>query len=269
LRRGYNKKDEVIQKMSTLKERIDSYKNIFDYKLLPKLPIVICINGKSSSKVTSLLEKPYSEDFSNCMLATMFHLCNDVEGTVFGYQSNDEIVLILRNDQNLETKTWLDNRIQKICSVTSSLASLSFNNHASDLELNLSGNYYFTSQIFTVPNVVEAINALVYKQQGNFLNSIQYACFYELLNRDYDRAKIKEMLTDLSTDEKIELLSQECEIDFHNYPLNFRRGAACYRVSKTNDQDVTKYKWTVNKDLPIFTKDHNFLNNIFKNGFSL
>jgi tRNA(His) guanylyltransferase len=188
----------------------------------------------------------------------------EVEGALFAYQYNDEIVVVARNDQTQETSPWYDNRLQRICSVTSSIATQHFNNFAASTEMNLMGDAFFTSQIFVVPNITEAINTMVFKQQHNFHISIQLACFYELLKK-YDKSTIKEMLTDLSIDEKIDLLNQECGIDFNEYPTSFRRGAACYKIRKIVD-GVVKNKWVVNSELPIFTKDQSFLSNIFKNG---
>jgi tRNA(His) guanylyltransferase len=170
----------------------------------------------------------------------------------------------VRNDQTLETEPWYDNKIQKICSVTSSLATVHFHKCMATVDLNLIGDPIFTSQIFTVPNLVESINTIVYKQQHNFHTSIQCACFYELLKK-YDKNNIKEMLSGLSVDEKIDLLMQECKIDFNDYPHSFRRGAACYKVPKVIN-NIMKNKWMINPELPIFAKDQSFLSNIFKNG---
>lgn len=235
-----------------------------NYRLLTRLPIVICINGRSFYKVTSLLDKPYSAKLAESFLSTTVRLCMEVEGALFAYQHNDEIVLISRNDQTQETSPWYDNRLQKICSITSSIATQHFNNFVSSTELNIMGDAFFTSQVFVVPNITEAINTIVSKQQQNFHSSIQLACFYELLKK-YDKNTIKEMLADLSVDEKIDLLRQECKIDFNEYAPSFRRGAACYKVPKVVG-DTFKNKWVVNTDLPIFTKDQSFLSNIFKNG---
>jgi tRNA(His) 5'-end guanylyltransferase len=69
------------------------------------------------------------------------------------------------------------------------------------------------------------------------------------------------MLSGLSIDEKINLLKQESDIDFNKYHSVFRRGAACYRKSKINDN--TKSQWVLNEDLPIFTQEQSFLKNIF------
>lgn len=245
-----------------LKDRIETYQNSADYKLLNKVPLVICLNGRGFSKLTSLIDKPYCPQFTEAMMASTIKLCAEVEGALFGYQCNDEILIIARNDQNESTEAWYDNKIQKICSITSSIATNSFKNYIQSKDLNLVGDPIFSSQIFVVPNVMEAINSIIYKQQQNFHTSIQFACFYELLKK-YDKNSITNMLTGLSIDEKIDLLSQECDIDFNAYSHYFRRGAACYRIPKIID-GAMKNKWSVDVELPIFTKDQSFLNNIFK-----
>lgn len=248
-----------------LKDRINSYQQATDYKLLNRVPIIISINGRAFSKLTSLLDKPADPKFSECILSTMMKCCTEIEGALFAYQNNDEIMVVVRNDQNTESMPWFENRIQKICSATASIATLHFNNCANAIDLNLMGDPTFTSQAFVVPNITEAINAIVYKQQQNFYTSINNACLYELLNKSYNKDTIKDMLNGLSSDEKIDLLNQECNIDFNNYQSVFKRGSACYKAPKIVD-GVMKNKWIINQDLPIFTKDQNFLFNLFKNG---
>jgi tRNA(His) 5'-end guanylyltransferase len=247
-----------------LKDRIESYQDQSEFKLLNKLPIVAVVNGRSFAKITSLLDKPYSSEFVECMLSTTLKLCSEIEGAIFGYYHNDEIVIILRNDQSTETEPWFDNKIQKLTSIISSIATLHFNNCIGAADLNLLGDAYFSTKVFTVPNIVEAVNTIIYKQQHNFHTSIQFACFYELLKK-YDKLLIRDMIQRLSFDEKVELLQQECDVDFNQYPIAFRRGIACYKVPKVVG-DMMKNKWTINTDLPIFTKDQSFLNNLFKNG---
>lgn len=248
-----------------LKDRIASYQETSDYKLLGRVPILISINGRAFAKNTELLEKPYCNKFAECILSTTVRLCSEVEGCLFAYQHNDEIVLVLRNDQNPDTTPWYDNKLQKICSVTASIASLHFNSCVNTVNLNLITEPVFTSQVFMVPTIMEAINTMILKQQHNFHTSIQFACFYELLKK-YDKYHIKEMLSGLSIDEKIDLLQQESGVDFNSYPLIFRRGAACYKVPRITDDGTRKNKWSINTELPIFTKDQSFLSNIFKNG---
>lgn len=253
--------------MSTLKSRIDSYQESYNYKILAKLPLVISINGRSFLKTTSLLDKPFCEKFAECMISTMMKLCQEVEGCFFGYYFNDEIVLILKNDQTIDTNPWFDNKIQKICSATASIATNHFNDCAKSLELTLNGDAIFLSEVFAAPTISEALNCLIYKQQQNFYLSAQYACFYELL-KFHNKETIKEMLSGLSLDEKIDLLNQECDIDFNKYNSVFRRGAACYKVPKLTDQG-SKNKWFVDRDLQIFSMAQSFLTNIGKVGHYL
>lgn len=253
--------------MSKLKDRVESYIESTNYKLLNKVPVIICINGRSFSKTTSLLDKPFCEKFSECMISTTLRLCSEIEGSIFGYQFNDEIVIVTRNDQNLETTPWFDNKIQKISSAASSIATSHFNECYNKLNISMLNDPIFTAQVFAVPNYSEVINTIIYKQQANFHISVQNSCFYELLKK-YDKNNIKEMLSGLSIDDKINLLYEECNITFNNYPTDFRRGTAVYKVPKLVD-GVLKNKWVSNSELPIFTKDQSMIGNIIKNGMEL
>ena len=249
-----------------LKERIETYQQASDHKLLGRVPLIICINGRNYSKQTELLDKPYCPKFADAILSTMLRVCEEIDGAFFAYQFNDEIMVIARNDQSLETATWYKNNLQKICSATASIATLHFSQMASATELNMM-TPTFTSNVFVVPNITDAINTVIFKQQYNFFLSIQFACFYELLNK-YDRNTIISMLAGLSVDEKISLLQQECNIDFNNYPMAFRRGSACYKSPTLIDGNI-KNKWMINAKLPIFTKEQKFLNNLFKDGVDI
>jgi tRNA(His) guanylyltransferase len=251
--------------LNKLKNRIDSYQAATDYKLLNRVPIVIVLNGRGFSRVTQLLDKPYCPKFAECIDSTMLQLCLDVEGSLFGYQYNDEIIIVARNDQSSETAPWYDNRLQKICSVTAAMATMHFNKCAQTVQLNATGDAIFTSQIFVTPNIGEAVHCLISKQQQNNYISIQSACLYNLLNK-YDRNYIKDMLIGLNNEDKIDLLKQECNIGYNDYPSAFRRGTAAYKVPKIVEGDIAKNKWHINYELPIFTKDQSFLSNIFKNG---
>lgn len=253
----------------TLKQRIDAYQELSDYKIMNRVPLITVINGRAFSKLTSLIEKPYCIKFAEGMLSATLKLCMEIEGALFAYQFNDEIVIVSRNDQTLETEPWYDNRVQKIASITASLATLHFKNYLGGSELELIGDPLFTSHVFPVPTIGEAINAIICKQQENLYKTIQFTCFYSLLKK-YDKNTVKEMLTGLAADEKIALLHQECGINFNkDLPLSFRRGVACYKVPQIMDGEVVKSKWNLNTELPIFVKDQGFLNNLFKNGIDL
>lgn len=252
---------------TSLKDRIDSYQELSNYKLLGKLPVVIYLNGRSFSKSTSLLEKPFCAKFAECLYSTMLKVSSDIDGAIFAYSHNDEITLILRNDLTPDMQQWCDNKLYKIHSIVSSMATLHFNNCANTIGLNISNEPIFISHAFTVPNLQEAVNTIVSRQQQNFHTSIQFACFYEMIKK-YDKPTIKEMLAGLSIDEKIQLLKQECDVDYYQLPQSFRRGVAAYKIPKLID-GIMKNKWTLNYNLPIFTKNQEFISNLLKTGHDI
>lgn len=249
-----------------LKDRVDSYVNISNYRLMSKLPVIITANIRNAAKITHLLDKPYDDRFTETLTATCFRLLQEIEGAVFGYIFNDEIVIIARNDQNIDITPWLGNNINKIISVVSSIATTHFNTYAKSIGLELVDTV-FMSNVYTVPNITEAINVIISKQQQNFQTSIQFACLYELLKKGFNKNDIEKLTVNTNVDEKIELLNDECSVSFNDYGLKYRRGIACYRmpqVIKSGEENIIKDKWALNSELPVFTSDKGFLKEILK-----
>lgn len=65
-----------------------------------------------------------------------------------------------------------------------------------------------------------------------------------------------------------EMLFQKYNINWNDYPTSFKRGSACYRVQgeekvankATNENEtVTRSRWLVDENIPIFTQDRNFV----------
>lgn len=254
--------------INTLRERIESYEELTDTRMMKKLPIIVVVNGRSFKKITSLLVKPFSSDFMELMCSTMIRLCQEIDGTTFAYSFNDEIVIVSRNDQNPDTDAWYDNRVQKIASVASAIATLEFNRIAKTNGVQLFGDPVFTAKTFTVPSISEAMNVLIAKQQQAFHTSLSSACFYELIKK-HDLETVKQTLNEKSAQAKIEILSDICNIDFNSYALPFRRGIATYRAPRmvsTQSGEEIRNKLTIDMDIPLFTKDQEFLGNIFRTG---
>jgi len=251
----------------SLKDRISSYEDAYNYSIIQKLPIVVKLNGRSFSKLTSLLNKPFDIQFLNVMQDVCIKVAMDAEGCVFAYSFNDEIILILKNDQSIRTMPWYDNNIQKIASVTSSLASIQFFSSAQKYNLNILGAPVFTSQVFAVPNITEAVNVLIAKQQQSIQSCISFACFYETIKEYDDISLARSTLTQKTIDEKIELL-QDLNVDYNSLNPEFKKGFACYKVPKVFDNEIKK-KWIINNDIPTFSNNHEFITNILSIGNDL
>ena len=62
----------------------------------------------------------------------MKYLCENIQGCVIGYTQSDEVTLILVDYKKLISSAWFDNEVQKICSISASMATLEFNRRFSD-----------------------------------------------------------------------------------------------------------------------------------------
>jgi tRNA(His) 5'-end guanylyltransferase len=255
-----------MAQITTLKERIESYEDLSDYRLLPKIPVIIVLNGRSFRKCTSLLPKPFSEALTELMVATSIKLAQEIDGTALVYSFNDEIVIVSRNDRSLDINCWFDNRIQKIASAASAIATLEFNRVAKSSGIPLFGDPIFLSSVFAVPSVMEASNVILSKQQQAFHTSLYNACFYELL-KNHSVDTVRQTLAEKTTQGKADILLEQCGIDFDSYPLQHRRGFVLYRRAQTvltERGETTQTKLVVDMEVPLFVKEPDFLNGILK-----
>lgn len=67
------------------------------------------------------------------MQETMRYLCKNIQGCVFGYTQSDEITLILIDYQKLDSDAWFGYEVQKICSISASMATMAFNRYFREL----------------------------------------------------------------------------------------------------------------------------------------
>jgi tRNA(His) 5'-end guanylyltransferase len=255
--------------MSSLGDRIRTYEEVSDIKLINAIPKIIIINGRNFKKTTSLLEKPFSEHFLELICGTMIKLASEIEGTILVYSFSDKIILAINN--NVFEDQWYNGSIQKTASASAAIATYEFNRLATEKQIKLFGDPIFTSQVFNVPNITELCNSFVAFQQQAFHSTLTIAAFYELLKK-YDLKVVQKMIVNKSASEKIEILMDKCNINYDSYPLPFKRGIASYRVPRvvqTADGEELKNKLIVDMELPLFVKEHDFLGRIFRTGHDL
>ena len=105
----------------------ENYENISKTRLVRRMPVAIRIDGKAFHTFTRGFIKPYDWFLIRAMQQTTKYLCENIQGCVFGYTQSDEISLILVDYAKLESCAWFDNEVQKICSITASMATMAFN----------------------------------------------------------------------------------------------------------------------------------------------
>lgn len=248
---------------TSLGDRIKSYESLTDQALMRRVPVIVRVDGKGFSRWTKSMncEKPFDHNLSTAMAQTMLAVASNIEGCVVGYTQSDEITFVIRNDQSLESEPWFGNRIQKIASIVASMTTAQFNAYMGGTQA------YFDARVFQVPSVSEAANVLVWRQNDATKNSISSATYYEVSNK-VGRKTARKKMHGLNQKQQQELLFSETGINWNDYPTKYKRGIACYRVSKTiTGEDGVEYvrrPWQLDDNIPIFAADREFVLNIIE-----
>ena len=116
-----------------LGDRMKDYENVNRFYLTRRMPLIIRIDGRAFHTFCRGLKKPYDRIFAESMQAATLNLCKNIEGCKLAYTQSDEISLLLTDYDELETQAWFDKNLQKIVSISASLATLYFNKSFKDL----------------------------------------------------------------------------------------------------------------------------------------
>ena len=264
------------------------YEQVPKTRLVRRMPVAIRIDGKAFHTFTRGFEKPFDEVLGRAMRETMKYLCENIQGCVLGYTQSDEITLILIDYKKLTSSAWFDYEVQKMCSIAASMATMAFN-RAFDKEVTKfyykhnivepSGNEYWDSQdshirfstydnarnkgamfdarVFNIPKE-EVANLIYWRQLDATRNSIQMVGQANFSHKE---------LQNKSCNQIQEMLFQERDINWNDFPTHLKRGSCCVKsdVSVTfatehEDGSVTtgaveRPHWEIDLEIPIFKEE--------------
>jgi len=188
-------------------------------KCMPLLPIVARIDGRSFSKFTSGLERPYDRRLSELMIDTVKFLVRETNAAC-GYTQSDEITLAWYTP-TFDSQIIFDGRISKLVSVLASLTTAHFNRK---LPQFLPVEYgerlpHFDARVWNLPSLDEAANAFLWREFDAIKNSIAMAARAHYSHKQLDNKNGAEMQ---------ELLLQK-GVNWHEYPDFFKRGTYIQR----------------------------------------
>ncbi len=105
----------------------NSYENRSKTFLTRRTPVIIRIDGKAFHTYTRGLDKPFDEGLIQDMNETAIYLCQNIQGVKCAYVQSDEISILVTDYDNLDTQAWFDYNVQKMVSISASLATAKFN----------------------------------------------------------------------------------------------------------------------------------------------
>lgn len=144
--------------------------------LAPDLPVLVRIDGRRFSRFTRGFRKPFDPDLSGAMRETCRLLVEET-GARAGYVQSDEISLILER-RHEEDALPFSGRSQKIVSTCASLATALFIRalYRTRPDRAIEGVPSFDARAWSVPDRVEAANAILWRVQDARKNGISAAC---------------------------------------------------------------------------------------------
>lgn len=255
---------------TTLGDRMkNNYENISRYYLTRRMPVIARLDGRAFHTFTRGFKKPFDDVLVKTMQDTMKYLCENIQGCVLGYTQSDEISLVLTDHAELTTDAWFGNNLQKMCSVSASMATMAFNKFFYDnmpADEENYGTYYkalekgamFDSRVFTIPKE-EVCNYMLWRQQDATRNSIQSVGQANFSQKE---------LYGKSCNNIQDMLMTQKGINWNDYATTLKRGSCCIKV----DDSLTEYdevgnicdyiqrsKWVIDNEIPIFTQDRSYV----------
>ena len=252
-------RDDLCTRMKTF------YENIPKTRLMRRVPVAIRLDGKAFHTFTRGFQKPFDFVLMDTIQRTMKYLCENIQGCVFGYTQSDEITLILVDYQKFTSSAWFDYEVQKICSISASMATMAFNRFfaqevdkwgveifglewyeggtndpevANSPEWKLAEIYskaidkgaMFDARCFNIPKE-EVTNLIYWRQLDATRNSIQMVGQAHFSHNEL-QDKTCNMIQDM--------LMTKYGINWNDFTTPCKRGTACIRAGKKVTENIKR-----------------------------
>lgn len=230
-----NKKDSLGDRMK------EFYENRTRNFLPRRTYTIIRVDGKAFHSYTRGLIRPFDEKLVNDMDETACYMCKNIQGAKFAFVQSDEISILLTDFEGLTTDAWFDGNIQKMVSISASLATAKFN------ELRPNKIALFDSRVFTIPSDIEVENYFIWRQQDTTRNSISSVAQSMFSHRE---------LENKNTDQMQEMCFQK-GVNWNDFSAKLKRGRLIVKQDYEKEE-ATRTKW-VSVEPPIFTEEREIL----------
>ena len=226
----------------SLGDRMKAYEHASRYVLPPRMPVIVRVDGKTFHSWTRGCERPFDAGLMAAMDAAAIELCNVVQTTQFAYVQSDEISLLLHPYKRHGSQPWFANELQKICSVSASVAAAVVSQAQPE---GTSGPAFFDARAFVLPEC-EVANYFIWRQQDTVRNSVQMLARSVFSARECHRKTCATLIDMLSgAGHEWDLLSDQKRFG----RLIMRE---VYEVDAGNGETVTRSRWAAQEQTPRF-----------------
>ena len=176
-------------------------------KSLERSYTLVRLDGKAFHTYTRGLSRPFDATLTADMVATTEFLTREVSGCVLAYTQSDEISLLLCDFATSGTEPYLDGNVQKLTSVTASLATAKFNS------LRPGKLAFFDSRVFCASRD-DVVAYFGWRSADAVRNAVSMAARAHFSAKALHGVSSRDMLARLA----------EAGVAYDDYPLAFRFG---------------------------------------------
>ena len=221
------------------------YENVYKTKLVRRTPAIIRLDGKAFHTWTKQLKRcdpsleasPYSDVMHKAMANTAWYLVQHIQNARLAYVQSDEISILMNDWGKLNTDAWFDNAVQKMVSVSASMATAQFNQAFMDVFCQLPEPLaLFDARVFNLPKE-EVTNYFIWRQQDATRNSINMLAQFYFSHKELQGKNVSQVQ---------DMLMLEKGVNWNDVPTWAKRGYCA--VSSRKDDEI-----------PIFTADRDYI----------
>lgn len=272
---------------SDLAERMKGYEKRNRYYLQRRMPVILRLDMRAGHSFTKGFKRPFDEVFIKSMQNTAKYLCENIQNCKLSYQQSDEITLLLIDYDRLNTDCFFDYRVDKLCSITASMATMAFNkffeNYVDEYRFSkwdgvskyedgtwgyiqtllnaVDKGAMFDARCFNIPKE-EVANNFYWRQDDASRNSIQMVGQVNFSHKELHKK---------SRNDIQDMLMTQKGINWNDFPIYQKRGSCCikeeYAVNDNGEEvevdcvtDVDELvesatfrsRWIIDTDIPIF-----------------
>ena len=252
----------------------DFYEDRTRYKLARRTNTIIRIDGKAFHTYTKGLQRPFDQGLMEDMNKTTEYLCQNIQGAKFGYVQSDEISILITDYDDIDTHAWFDANLQKMASISASLATAEFNRLRLIRKMNTTvatagsileqfKHAMFDARVFQIPYQEEVINYFIWRQQDATRNSISSVAQSLYSAKELHGKKTSDMQ---------EMIFQK-GINWNDFTTREKRGSIIRRVEHVyarRDEPIMdgktrvieaykRKKWEADLNTPIISQDKDYL----------
>lgn len=277
---------------SDLAERMKGYEKRNRYYLQRRIPVILRLDMRAGHSFTKGFERPFDEVFIKAIQETAKYLCENVQNCKLSYQQSDEITLLLVDYEKINTDCFFEYRVDKLCSIAASMATMKFNQvfkelsyrESENLEIICRKNPYlenrdcltkisnvhtnsaekgamFDCRCFNIPKE-EVTNCIYWRQLDASRNSIQMVGQANFSHKE---------LQNKSCNDIQDMLMVQKGINWNDLPIYQKRGSCCVRNhmisepygNRMLDKNAGENEWVIDKNIPIFKgEDRKYIDNL-------